>query len=326
MEFTPFEQRTDLSELLRKTDNVKNELSKVLVGQHEQVELLLIALLSSGHVLLEGMPGVAKTLMAKLIAKTIDVSFSRIQFTPDLMPSDVMGTNVFNPKTISFEFIKGPIFGNIILIDEINRAPAKTQSALFEVMEERHITVDRTTYKLDEPFMIIATQNPVDHEGTYTLPEAQLDRFAFKLMVQYPSSIEEVEILNRHQQNYSMHELYNLVNKTMHAEDISQLRTMVKNIRVEQKLLQYISDIVQQTRNHSSLILGGSPRASITILNTSKALAALRSRDFVTPDDIVYVTPHVLRHRISLTAEKEMDGSTTDDVIKAIMTNIEIPR
>jgi MoxR-like ATPase len=326
MEQIPFEQRIDIAQLSEKIDLVKQEIAKVLVAQHSNIDMILIALLSHGHVLLEGMPGVAKTLMIKLLAKTIDVKFSRIQFTPDLMPSDVIGTNVFNPKNVSFEFKQGPIFGNMVLIDEINRAPAKTQSALFEVMEERQITVDATTYKLDEPFMILATQNPVEHEGTYNLPEAQLDRFAFKLIVDYPTSDDEYEILKKHQQQQSMHNMLNSIQPIINANDVTMLQNIIKNVNMEEHLLKYITSIVQHTRTHASLSLGASPRASVTILNTSKALAALRGRDFVTPEDIMHVTPAVLRHRIALTAEKEMDGSTTDDVITSILNQIEIPR
>jgi MoxR-like ATPase len=326
MEPIEFEQRIDITHLTDKINTLKTEIAKVLVAQDNNVDLILIALLSQGHILLEGMPGVAKTLMVKLLAKTIDVHFSRIQFTPDLMPSDVIGTNVFNPKTISFEFKKGPIFGNLILIDEINRAPAKTQSALFEVMEERQITVDSTTHLLPEPFMILATQNPVEHEGTYNLPEAQLDRFAFKLLIDYPSVDDEVLILQKHQQQYTMHNMLASINNTMTPADIRTLKEIIHQVNVDDTILHYITSIVQLTRTHTSLSLGASPRASITILNTSKALAALRVRDFVTPEDIAYITPAVLRHRISLTAEKEMDGSTTDDVIQAILHQVEVPR
>ncbi|MBL7765893.1 MAG: MoxR family ATPase [Chitinophagaceae bacterium] len=326
MEQSPFENRIDIQAIQDSMYLVKREVAKVVVGQESTIELMLAAILSNGHILLEGVPGVAKTLTAKLIAKTIDVGFSRIQFTPDLMPSDVMGTNVFNPQTISFEFKRGPIFSNIILIDEINRAPAKTQAALFEVMEERTITIDGTSYVLDQPFMVIATQNPVEHEGTYQLPEAQLDRFAFKLIVHYPDHEQEVEILQRHQKNYTMHSMIDQVKKVLDKEHLTHLRELVSRISVEEKLLSYIAQIVQQTRTHGGLLLGASPRASVTILNTAKALASLRGRDFVTPDDIVQVALPALRHRISLSAEKEMDGSTTDDVVNGIIKGIEIPR
>lgn len=326
MEQFSFENRLDIQSLTTVVEKLKAEISSVVVAQEQTVELILTAILANGHILLEGVPGVAKTLTAKLIAKTIDVGFSRIQFTPDLMPSDVMGTNIFNPKTTQFEFRKGPIFSNIILIDEINRAPAKTQAALFEVMEERTITVDGETYVLDQPFMVIATQNPVEHEGTYQLPEAQLDRFSFKLIVDYPSEAQEVEVLQRHQDNYNLHEMISQVTKVMDRNSLNELRKMVSKVSIEHKLLAYIAHIVAQTRVHRGLILGASPRASIAILATAKALAAIRGRDFVTPEDIIHVAIPALRHRIVLSAEKEMDGSTTDEIVQDIITNSEIPR
>lgn len=322
----PFENRIDIQSIHAKVYELKMQIGNVLVGQKDTIEMMLVAILSNGHILLEGVPGIAKTLIAKLIAKTIDVDFSRIQFTPDLMPSDVMGTNVFNPKTIEFEFKKGPIFSNIVLIDEINRAPAKTQAALFEVMEERTITVDGQTYVMSPPFMVIATQNPVEHEGTYQLPEAQLDRFTFKLIVDYPSLEQEVDILRRHLNHYSMHTMIDQVKKVMDVQELNHLRSLVSQINIEDKLLEYIAEIVHQTRSHNGLLLGASPRASIAILNTSKALAALRNRDFVTPEDIIHVAIPALRHRISLSAEKEMDGTTTEDLIHEIIKGIEIPR
>jgi MoxR-like ATPase len=326
MESLSFENRIDIQQINDAINKIKQEIGQVVVGQEKSVELMLAAILSNGHILLEGVPGVAKTLTAKLISKTIDVGFSRIQFTPDLMPSDVMGTNIYNPKTTQFEFRKGPIFSNIILIDEINRAPAKTQAALFEVMEERTITVDGIKHELEAPFMVIATQNPVEHEGTYQLPEAQLDRFAFKIVIDYPTQEQEVEILNRHQLNVSLHQMIDHVKKVIDAPALNELRKLVSKITVEHKLLQFIAAIVNQTRNHNGLILGASPRASVAIFNTSKALASLRGRDFVTPEDIIEVTIPALRHRISLSAEKEMDGTTTDDIVEAIIKNTEIPR
>jgi MoxR-like ATPase len=326
MDELSFENRLDIQQINDTIDLIKTEIGQVVVGQEKSIELLLTAILANGHILMEGVPGVAKTLTAKLIAKTIDVGFSRIQFTPDLMPSDVMGTNVFNPKTTEFEFRQGPIFSNIILIDEINRAPAKTQSALFEVMEERTITIDGHAYQLEAPFMVIATQNPVEHEGTYQLPEAQLDRFTFKLLIEYPSAEHEVEILNRHQQNINLHQMIAQVKKVINASRLNELRKLVSSIAIEHKLLEFITAIVQQTRTHGGLILGASPRASIAILNTSKALAALRGRDFVIPEDIIEVALPALRHRISLSAEKEMDGTSTDDIIDSIIKSTEIPR
>jgi MoxR-like ATPase len=326
MENIPFENRININLISDTMDAVKSEISKVVVGQHEAIELMLTAILADGHLLIEGVPGVAKTLTAKLIAKSIDVDFSRIQFTPDLMPSDVMGTNVFNPQKVVFEFRKGPIFSNLVLIDEINRAPAKTQAALFEVMEEKTITVDGMSYQLEAPFIVIATQNPVEHEGTYQLPEAQLDRFMFKIIVDYPSQDHEVEVLQRHQNNHNMHQLLHLVNKVLDASKLKELRSLVSQVNIENKLLHFITQIVHQTRSNNGLILGASPRASIAILNASKALATLRGRDFVTPEDIIYVAIPALRHRISLSAEKEMDGTTTDHIIHGIIKGIEIPR
>jgi MoxR-like ATPase len=320
-----FEQRTDLSFLSNKVEEIRNEIGKIIVGQQEMIELLLAGMLADGHILIEGVPGVAKTLTAKLLAKTLDVQFKRIQFTPDLMPSDVVGTPVFNPKEAKFEFRQGPVFGNIVLIDEINRAPAKTQSSLFEVMEEKQVTIDGHTYQMEPPFMVVATQNPVEQEGTYRLPEAQLDRFLFKINVPYPSLDEEVSILKAIQELKGALPVSQL-NAALTARDIQDLQQQIKNMLAEEKILQFIAKIVHSTRNHRSLFLGASPRSSIGILNGSKAIAAIRGRDFVTPDDVLFVVKPVLRHRIILTPEKEMEGITTDDVIQEITSGIEIPR
>lgn len=325
MEEELFEQRTDLSRLSSAVEQIKTTLGKIIVGQADAIELLIAGILADGHILIEGVPGVAKTLTAKLIAKAIDAKFSRIQFTPDLMPSDVLGTSVFNPKTIDFEFKHGPIFGNIILIDEINRAPAKTQSALFEVMEERQITIDGTRYLMDEPFIVLATQNPVEQEGTYRLPEAQLDRFLFKIEVKYPSLEEEITILTQQHQQVTSEQLAH-IDPILSKEDIASLRKTVKGLHVEPKILEFVAKIIFETRNNKSLFLGGSPRASLAIVNAAKALAAIHGRDFVTPDDVVWVAPSVLRHRIMLTPDKEMEGSSPDDVVKQIIQRIEIPR
>lgn len=325
MEENFFDVRTDLSTLQQSVSNLKREIGKVIVGQEQMVELLLAAILADGHVLIEGVPGVAKTLTAKLMSKSISVGFSRIQFTPDLMPSDVLGTSVFNPKETSFQFNKGPIFSNIVLIDEINRAPAKTQAALFEVMEERQVTVDGQTYPLAAPFMVVATQNPIEQEGTYHLPEAQLDRFLFKINVTYPSAEQEFRIVLHHHQS-NLQDMLVQINPVLSAAQIDTLRSQVRSIHVEEKLIQFITSIVANTRNHKSIYLGASPRASIGILNGAKALASMRGRDFVTPDDIIYVIPPVLRHRIVLTPEKEMEGASTDDVIQQIIQSIEVPR
>ena len=325
MEENIFEQRTDLSILQQSVDNLKSEIGKVIVGQEQMIELLLAAVLADGHVLIEGVPGVAKTLTAKLLSRSISTGFSRIQFTPDMMPSDVIGTSVFNPRESVFQFRQGPIFSNIVLIDEVNRAPAKTQSALFEVMEERQVTVDGQTYPLTPPFMVVATQNPIEQEGTYHLPEAQLDRFLFKINVLYPTAEQEFQIVNNHHRS-GLDSMIEQVGPVLSAAQIDELRRQVRKIHVEEKLITFITTMVASTRNHKSIYLGASPRASIGILNGSKALAAMRGRDFVTPEDIVYITPAVLRHRIVLSPEKEMEGAFTDDVIKQVIQSIEIPR
>ena len=325
MEEQLFHQRTDLTALNEAVMAIRNEIKKIIVGQDEMVKLIIAALLADGHVLIEGVPGVAKTLTAKLVAKSVDAGFSRIQFTPDLMPSDVLGTPVFNPKEGGFEFKKGPVFGNIILIDEINRAPAKTQAALFEVMEERQATIDGKTHKMADPFMVLATQNPIEQEGTYRLPEAQLDRFLFKLLVPYPTEQEEFAILSQFHQLGNTN-VMNIVNPALSGEQIRILRTQIKSLVIEEKLLQFIARLVHQTRNHKSIYLGGSPRASLAIMNASKAMAAIKGRDFVTPEDILEVVAPVLRHRIILAPDKEMEGVTEDEVIKQIIHGMEIPR
>jgi MoxR-like ATPase len=325
MEQEMFSQRTDLSQLKAAVEQIKEALGKVIVGQKDTIDLLIAGLLADGHLLLEGVPGVAKTLSAKLMAKCISAVFSRIQFTPDLMPSDVLGTAVFSPKTAEFQFRKGPIFGNIILVDEINRAPAKTQSALFEAMEERQITVDGHTYHLDEPFMVLATQNPIEQEGTYRLPEAQLDRFLFKIEVKYPTLEEEIEILTNQHQQRTEDQLQN-IGVVLSVEQIKTLRATIKALFVEPKLLAYAAQIVHETRNNKSLYLGASPRASLAIINAAKAIAAMAGRDFVTPEDIIKVASPVLVHRIMLSPEKEMEGLTPSDIVAQIIKKIEVPR
>ncbi len=321
-----FESRIDLQELNDAIGAIKSEIGKIIVGQHQTIELLLTAILADGHVLIEGVPGVAKTLTAKLLSKTIHTQFSRIQFTPDLMPSDVLGTSVFNPKLIDFEFKKGPIFSNIILVDEINRAPAKTQSALFEVMEERQATIDGTTYPMSSPFIVMATQNPVEHEGTYRLPEAQLDRFLFKILVNYPTATQEVEVLRGHHHRLNLADAIAEIKPILKPEQLAELRKKTHQIHVEDKLLEYIAQIILQTRNNKSLFLGASPRASVALLNSSKALAAIKGRDFVTPEDIQSLASAVLRHRILLTPEREMEGATPDDIVAQLLQKIEVPR
>ncbi len=320
-----YEQRIDISTLNNAVINIRNEISKIIVGQEKMIDLLLIALLSDGHVLIEGVPGVAKTLTSKLLAKIIDTNFSRIQFTPDLMPSDVLGTSVFNPKQAEFEFKRGPIFSNIILIDEINRAPAKTQSALFEVMEERQVTIDGITHFMDFPFLVIATQNPIEQEGTYRLPEAQLDRFLFKIIIGYPTVNEEINIL-LNQQSISPNTLLNNVQKIVSTLQITEYRNIINEVIIDSKLVEFIAKIVNETRKNPALYLGASPRASLAILRASKANAAIMGRDFVTPEDIIEIAIPVMRHRIILTPEKEMEGISADELIKDIISKIEVPR
>lgn len=320
-----FSSRIDLKNLQEAVEKIKSELGKVIVGQHDMLEMLIISILTDGHSLIEGVPGVAKTLTAKLLAKTLAVDFSRIQFTPDLMPSDILGTSIFNVKTSEFEFKKGPIFSNIVLIDEINRAPAKTQAALFEVMEERQITMDGIQYTMKPPFLVFATQNPIEQEGTYALPEAQLDRFLFKINVPYPSLEEEIQILeNAHHRKETL--VLSEIDQILNAHQIAEYQQIIKQIIIEGNLLRYIAAIVDNTRSNASLYLGASPRASLAIMNASKALAAMNGRDFVTPDDIKKIVPSVLRHRIMLTPEREMEGITADKVVQQIMETIEIPR
>jgi MoxR-like ATPase len=325
MEENLFEQRVDLSGLNKAVYEIRNEIGRVIIGQHKMVDLLMVGLFCDGHILIEGVPGVAKTLTAKLIAKIIDVDFSRLQFTPDLMPSDVVGTSVFNPKEGDFRFKSGPIFSNIVLIDEINRAPAKTQAALFEVMEERQVTVDGYTHIMKAPFIVLATQNPIEQEGTYRLPEAQLDRFLFKIDVKYPTLNEEINILTT-QQGKTQGQMLEDVKKILSPIDIQHFRNQIQSIIIEPKLIEFIARIVNETRNNPALYLGASPRASLAILKSAKATAAIKGRDFVTPEDIVEMAPHVLRHRIILTAEKEMEGVTADDLIDSILKAVEVPR
>ena len=325
MEENFFEQRIDLSSLSAAVTDIRNEISKVIVGQHEMVDMLMIGLLCDGHILIEGVPGVAKTLTAKLMAKIINADFSRIQFTPDLMPSDVLGTSVFNPKEADFQFKRGPIFSNIILIDEINRAPAKTQAALFEVMEERQITIDGSTHIMDFPFLVLATQNPIEQEGTYRLPEAQLDRFLFKINVKYPTLEEEINIL-LNQQTLAQNTLLEDANKILSTAQIAEYRHIINQVLIDPKLVEFIAKIVNETRNNPSLFLGASPRASLAILKASKANAAIKGRDFVKPEDVLEMAIPVMRHRIILTPEKEMEGTTPDELIRSIITNVEVPR
>ena len=320
-----FASRLDLGQLQSQLNQVRSQLKKVIVGQERMIDYLLVALLSNGHVLLEGVPGIAKTITVKLLSKALDIGFSRIQFTPDLMPSDVLGTSVFDLKKSEFEFKKGPIFSNLILIDEINRAPAKTQAALFEVMEERQITIDGLRFSMQPPFLVIATQNPVEQEGTYRLPEAQLDRFLFKIRMGYPSVDEETDILRRHLEKRRLTRLEE-VRPVLTVGELLQMRRQLETVYVEESLLRYIATVVQQTRMSKAVYLGASPRASVAMLNASKAHALLAGRDFITPEDIKSVTPSILQHRLILTAEAEMEGYTPLKVAQKLIDKVEVPK
>jgi MoxR-like ATPase len=325
MEERIFENRIDLAALNTSIKRIREEIGKIIVGQETMIDLLITAILADGHVLIEGVPGVAKTLTAKLLSKVISVGFSRIQFTPDLMPSDVVGTSIFNIKKSEFEFKPGPIFSNIVLIDEINRAPAKTQAALFEVMEERQVTVDGATYAMQHPYMVVATQNPIEHEGTYRLPEAQLDRFLFKIRVNYPTLDQELAIIGGHHLRKGANPTAE-INSVLTAEQIGAYRQAVQQLYIEDHLLRYIAQIIHETRNSAALFLGASPRASIALLNGAKAYAAVNGRDFVTPEDIKFIAIPVLRHRIMLTPDKEMEGTTPDEIADQIINKVEVPR
>ncbi|MBO6531584.1 MULTISPECIES: AAA family ATPase [unclassified Allomuricauda] len=320
-----FDSRVPLEELRDTVDLIKKELATIIVGQKDFIELLIVSILSDGHALIEGVPGIAKTVTAKLFAKTLKTDFNRIQFTPDLMPSDILGTSVFNTKTTEFEFKKGPIFSNIVLIDEINRAPAKTQAALFETMEERQATVDGTTYKMGEPFMVLATQNPIEQEGTYALPEAQLDRFLFKIKVDYPSVEEEITILQNHHERKG-EKPQDQIKAVLTPKKLVEFKKNIHEVVVEQKILDYIANIITRTRNHPHLYLGASPRASIATLTAAKAFAAIAGRDFVMPEDVKKALVPALNHRVILTPEREMEGMTTENVVTMIMESVEIPR
>ena len=324
-EIVNFETRLNLSPLLQSVNKIRAELETVIVGQHKMIDQLLVAVLSNGHVLLEGVPGVAKTITAKLLSKTLDLDFSRIQFTPDLMPSDIIGTSVFDISKSEFQFKKGPVFSNFILIDEINRAPAKTQAALFEVMEERQITIDGNAYKMDQPFLVIATQNPIEQEGTYRLPEAQLDRFLFKITIDYPNLDEEITILQKENALQDRNKLEN-IRQILSKSEIGNYQSLVKQVKIESHLVEYIAKVVMNTRENAFLYLGASPRASIAILNAAKGFAAVRGRDFVTPEDIKDAAIPVLQHRVVVAPEREMEGITSTEIIRQIIDTVEIPR
>ena len=318
-------QRTDLTLFAERIEQLRRQIAQVIVGQQENIDLLLTAVLANGHVLIEGVPGVAKTLLARLLARLIDARFSRVQFTPDLMPSDVLGTNVFNMKTSDFDFHAGPVFADIVLVDEVNRAPAKTQAALFEVMEERQVTIDGQTHPMGQFYTILATQNPVEQEGTYKLPEAQTDRFMMKITMGYPTVEEEVTILERHHQNARLTALDD-VQPVITKDELLQLRQMLSDVFVDPALLRYIAAIVQQTRQSKAVFLGASPRASVAMLQASKAYALLQGHDFITPDDVRQVAPSILHHRLILTAEAEMEGITPLKAATRLIEKVEVPK
>lgn len=307
-------------------EKVKEELSKAIVGQEEMIDLMLAGLFTGGHVLLEGVPGIAKTLAAKLMSQCLSVDFSRIQFTPDMMPSDVIGTTVYNIHNSEFSFTEGPVFSNVVLIDEVNRAPAKTQAALFEVMEERQVSVDGTTYEMENPFFIIATQNPIEQEGTYRLPEAQLDRFLFRVKMKYPNLSEEEQILQRFKGDFYSNKVQEEVKALVTAEEIAACKKLIEDVYIKDELLSYIAQIVHHTRENGDLFMGASPRASLAILKSAKAMAAFEGRNFVSPDDIRKVSEPVLNHRIILSPEREMEGVQVEQVIAEIVKKIEVPR
>lgn len=325
MEENIFQHRSEIEKLHQAVTEIKAQLGTAIFGQERTIELMIVGLLCDGHLLMEGVPGIAKTLLSKLFAKSLNISFKRLQFTPDLMPSDVLGTSIFNPKTLEFEYKKGPVFGNFILIDEVNRSPAKTQAALFELMEERQITMDGITYPMHEPFIVVATQNPVEQEGTYRLPEAQLDRFLLNIKMGYPSAADE-EAMLRHYAQTSTSDVLSQMQAIMTADQLLSLREIVSQVLVEDPLITYITNIVQATRNHRNIELGASPRASIALLKASKAYAAIQERDFVIPDDIKTIGLDTLRHRIMLTPEAEIEGITTDTLLKELFDTVEIPR
>ena len=319
----PLKEGIDL--LNTRVMEVKREVAKAVVGQENTIDLILAALFTGGHILLEGVPGIAKTLTAKLIARSLSVDFSRIQFTPDLMPTDVTGTSVFNLKTSEFNFMKGPVFANLVLIDEINRAPAKTQSSLFEVMEEKQITMDGVTYPMEFPFLVIATQNPIEQEGTYRLPEAQLDRFLFRIRLKYPTLEQEADILRKYKNDFSFR-LLGDIQPVISKADLKKCQELIEKVFIKDEIIVYIAKLVDSTRNNGDLSLGASPRASLSLMRAAKAIAAINGRDFVTPDDVKFVAYPVLNHRIILTAEREMEGAEAEDIIREIAEGVEVPR
>ncbi|MEM9896640.1 MAG: MoxR family ATPase [Bacteroidota bacterium] len=320
-----FQNRIDLTSLSDNIKRLKEGASAALVGQEEMLDLILTAMFASGHVLIEGVPGVAKTLTAKLVAKLIDADFKRIQFTPDLMPSDVLGTSIFNPKSTSFDYKKGPVFSNLVLIDEINRAPAKTQASLFEVMEERQVSNDGETFSLEKLFIVLATQNPIEQEGTYRLPEAQLDRFLFKIEVGYPEEDSESKILELASGNTNHHKL-DFIKSVISKETVVDIQEQLHAIIIKESLITYIVQLISKTRNNPSLFLGASPRASIDLMKASKAYAAINGRDFVSPEDIKRLFQPVVAHRVLLSPEAELQGIMIQEVVDQILQQVEVPK
>lgn len=307
--------------------HIQNELRKVIVGQNQAIEQIIVAILAEGHALIEGIPGTAKTLIVKTLARIIGARFSRIQFTPDLMPSDITGTNIFNMQSSEFSLRPGPIFTDILLADEINRTPPKTQAALLEAMEERQTTIDGRRYKLSPLFTVLATENPIEYEGTYPLPEAQLDRFLLKILIDYPALEAEQEIVSRWDEGFNAQNLENIGIEALPEKNaIQNCRTEIKAMRTQEGVRRYIVELVHKTRQHSAVLYGASPRASVALLLCAKALAGIRGREFATPDDVRDISLAVLRHRIALRAEAELDGATTDAVIFDIIKAVEIPR
>jgi len=306
--------------------HIQTELRKVIVGQDEPIEQILVALLAEGHALIEGVPGTAKTLTVKTLSRILHAGFGRIQFTPDLMPSDITGTNVFNMATSTFSLRRGPVFTDMLLADEINRTPPKTQAALLEAMEERQVTIDGDAYALSPLFTVLATENPIEYEGTYPLPEAQLDRFLLKILLSYPSAEDEQQVIARWDSGFNARRLDQIEIQALEPDAISRCRADVRNMRVEPGVQRYIVDIVRRTRDHAAAYYGASPRAAVALLLCSKALSAIRGRDFTTPDDVRDVARPVLRHRLTLRAEAELDGATPDSVITDILQTAEVPR
>lgn len=317
----------ELSDVKRLFDDVVEQIGKVVIGQVELVEGVVIALFAEGSVLIEGPPGLGKTLLVNVMSKTVSCQFRRVQFTPDLMPSDLTGHSIYDMKQQAFSFNEGPVFTNILLTDEINRSPPKTQSALLEVMQEQQVSVDGKTHILKRPFLVIATQNPIEHEGTYPLPEAQVDRFMFKLLVDYPPPADEIDILGHYASGKDPRRLADFdLRPVLTSDDVLKIQGVVKQVIVEPKILKYIVDILDASRKWGSVTVGPSPRAGVNMLLAARTMAASRGRDFVTPDDVKELAPWILRHRLRLRPEAELEGGTPDETIRAILESVEAPK